>query len=72
MPSEMGVEIITPAVTFYNTVNGNYFDMELTVGGLIPRGSENGDKVYIIVVFNGSLGHLYRNSIRIRVGSRNK
>ena len=49
------VEIITPAVTFYNTVNGNYFAMELTVGGLIPRGSENGDKVYIIVVFNGSL-----------------
>jgi hypothetical protein len=29
--------------------------MKVTVGGEMPSGSENGDKVYIIVVFNGSL-----------------
>lgn len=35
--------------------HGNYFNMNVTVGGEMPYGSENGDKAYIIVVFNGSL-----------------
>lgn len=35
--------------------HANYFDMKVTVGGEMPSGSENGDKVYIIVGFSGGL-----------------
>ena len=35
--------------------HANYFDMKVTVGGEMPSGSENGDKVYIIVRFSGGL-----------------
>lgn len=33
----------------------NYFDMKVTVGGIMPSGYENGDKVYILINFHGGL-----------------
>ena len=33
----------------------NYFDMKVTVGGIMPSGYENGDKVYILINFYGGL-----------------
>ena len=33
----------------------NYFDMKVTVGGVMPSGYENGDKVYILINFHGGL-----------------
>lgn len=35
--------------------HANYFDMKVTVGGIMPSGSENGNKVYIIINYHGGL-----------------
>lgn len=39
--------------TYKNETNTGYFGRSLTVGGKMPSGSANGDKVYIIVTFGG-------------------